>query len=172
MEQVELAELYRRFAPVIYRRCLSILRNTDEAADATQDVFVTLQRKLDTFRGDSEVMTWIYRIATNHCLNLVRSRKTQRRAMASIGAESEQRPRNGRDMAATVERRDLIRRLLGRFDARKVQIVFHHYYDEMTQAEIAQVLGISERAVRKALKKVKDRIKAEGADLTKLGEDQ
>ena len=55
------------------------------------------------------------------------------------------------DPALALERQALLQALLERFDVRKVQIVVHRYCDEMTQSEIADLLGISERAVRKAL---------------------
>src|SRR4030095_536593 len=71
----ELARLYRRLAPVIYSRCLSLLGDEQEARDASHDIFLLVWRKLHTFRGDSDVLTWVYRIATNHCLNRLRTRK-------------------------------------------------------------------------------------------------
>jgi RNA polymerase sigma factor (sigma-70 family) len=63
----------------------------------------------------------------------------------------------GPDVAADLERKRLLAELLERFDERRVQIVLHFYYDEMTQAEISQLLGITERAVRKALKSFLER---------------
>jgi RNA polymerase sigma-70 factor (ECF subfamily) len=156
-----IAQHYRRFAPVIHRRCLALLGDPEEARDATHDVFVTVARKLDTFRGESDPLTWIYRIATNHCLNLIRSRKTRDRALSLFAQE----PRAAVDeqSARQVERQELIAHLLSRFDDRKVQMLVHRYYDDMTQAEIAEVMQVSERTVRKTLKKLGEQL----ADLVK-----
>ena len=151
MTEDRLAGLYRQFAPLIYRRCLGILANEDEAREAVQDVFLLLIRKQTSFRGESEVMTWVYRITTNHCLNRLRSRKTRSRVFDSLEQRSLQDP--GTEPARDIERRDLVLRLLERFDDRRVQIVIHRFYDEMTQVEIAETMGISERAVRKSLQR-------------------
>jgi RNA polymerase sigma-70 factor (ECF subfamily) len=150
----KLVELYRRFASRIYSRCLWILSDREEALDAVQDIFLKLQRKMSSFRGDSEVMTWIYRMATNHCLNRLRSRKAHNRAVERLSRD----PTFGRedDAIARAEKRDLIIRLCRGIRRRKAQMVFHRYYDGMTNAEIARVMGVSERAVRKALKSFLD----------------
>jgi RNA polymerase sigma-70 factor (ECF subfamily) len=151
----KLDELYRRFAPRIYSRCLFILADREEALDAVHDIFLKLERKLPSFRGDSEVMTWIYRIATNHCLNRLRSRKAHDRAVEKLSRV----PTFNRedDAIARAEKRDLIVQLCRGISRRKAQMVFHRYYDGMTHAEIARIMGISDRAVRKALKSFIDK---------------
>ena len=162
-------ELYRQHAPVIHRRCLALLGDVEEARDATHDIFVTLLGKLDSFRGQSSPATWIYRIATNHCLNRLRGRKVRRQALARMIRE-ELPTRTVAPAAVAVERRDLLCHLLGQFDARKVQIVVHAHYDEMTQREIGELMGVSERAVRKTLAKVVRHVRAEGAALDALAD--
>ena len=166
-----LADLYPRAAPVIYRRALALLGDEEQALDAVQDLFVKLHRDLDSYRGEAALLTWIYRVTTNHCLNQLRARHT---AIRSLRCLTEQ-VRCGdawSQPAKQIERRDLLRHLLGRFDRRKVQILVHLHYDGMTQAEIAQVIGISERAVRKAIQRVSDRLDAElGEALAALKEE-
>lgn len=161
------AQLYEQIAPVVYRRSLALLSDREEALDAVHDVFLVVCEKVDTFRGDSDLLTWVYRIATNHCLNRLRARRSRARALQQYERRpaSSASPGAGRvsvDPHAQLERRQLIERLLARFDNRKIQIVVHSYYDEMTQREIATLLGISERAVRKALKRVSDRLTRDG----------
>jgi RNA polymerase sigma-70 factor, ECF subfamily len=146
---------------VIYRRALALLGDDEQALDAVQDLFVKLQRAIGSYRGEASLLTWIYRVTTNHCLNQLRARRTESRALRVLT----DRGGDGRGVtpsaAKQVERRDLLRHLLGRFDARKVQILVHLHYDGMTQAEIAEVMGISERAVRKAVQRVSDRLDAD-----------
>jgi len=159
-----LADLYRQYGPVVYRRALAILADEEDAREAVQDVFLTVQRKWSSFRGESSPMTWIYRVATNHCLNRIRARRTRARAMSELRErESDSRLP---DPAAAVERRELVGRLLRHFDTRKVQILVHRFYDDMTQEEIGRVLGISERAVRKALKKIMEEARIQVGVLT------
>ena len=169
LRDVRISELFVRFAPVIHRRAMALLGDFDEAHDVTQDVFVILLQKIDSFRGDSSIFTWLYRVTTNHCLNVIRARKRRQRALEQLSAETEKSPDPGRAGSA-LERRDLIRFLLSHFDTRKVQVVTHYYYDDMSQAEIGALLGISDRAVRKTLSKVKHKMVALGASMEPLRE--
>ncbi|MBP3886498.1 MAG: RNA polymerase sigma factor [Cellulosilyticum sp.] len=59
----------------IYNICLRLLKEPDEAYDATQEVCIKVWRNLAHFKGDAKLATWIYRIATNTCLDLLRQRK-------------------------------------------------------------------------------------------------
>lgn len=60
----------------VYSFCARMLSDREEAFDMAQDVFLSAYRKLDTFRGDSALSTWLLRIAANRCLNRIRQRKT------------------------------------------------------------------------------------------------
>jgi len=60
----------------VYAFCARMLSDREEALDISQDVFLSAYRKLDTFRGDSSLSTWLLRIAANRCLNRIRQKKT------------------------------------------------------------------------------------------------
>ena len=60
----------------VYAFCARMLSDREEAFDMSQDVFLSAYRKMDTFRGDSTLSTWLLRIAANRCLNRIRQRKT------------------------------------------------------------------------------------------------
>jgi RNA polymerase sigma factor (sigma-70 family) len=59
----------------VFRLCLSFVNNREDAEELTQDVFLEALNRIDTFRQDSQIQTWLYRIAINKSLNLIRSRK-------------------------------------------------------------------------------------------------
>ena len=59
----------------VYAFCTRMLSDREEALDISQDVFLSAYRKLDTFRGDSSLSTWLLRIAANRCLNRIRQKK-------------------------------------------------------------------------------------------------
>jgi RNA polymerase sigma-70 factor, ECF subfamily len=60
--------IYRRHHSRVYSLCLRMLRNTSQAEDLTQEVFVQLYRKLHTFRGDAAITTWLHRLTVNQVL--------------------------------------------------------------------------------------------------------
>jgi RNA polymerase sigma-70 factor (ECF subfamily) len=66
-------QLYRRYSPRVYALCLRIVKNDSEAEDLTQEAFLLLFRKIQTFRGEAKFSTWLHRLATN--VVLVRLRK-------------------------------------------------------------------------------------------------
>jgi len=73
LDSPRLAAIYEEHSRSIYYLALRFLGDPASAEDATHDVFLKAFRKLDQFRGDSGVRTWLYRIAINHCQNLLQS---------------------------------------------------------------------------------------------------
>src|SRR5207248_11746593 len=87
-----LAELYEKHAAAVYDRCRYLLKDDAEAKDALQDVFVKVLGALPEFRAAASPTTWILRIATHHCLNLLRARRALWRdqlRMAQAGRRQE-----------------------------------------------------------------------------------
>src|SRR3954466_15168609 len=67
-------ELYRAHAGRLYSLALRMLGNPADAEDLLQEIFLSAHRKLDSFRGDAALGTWLYRLAMNQILDHVRSR--------------------------------------------------------------------------------------------------
>lgn len=63
----------------VYATCLSFVPNKEDAEDIAQDVFVEVFNSISKFKGESALSTWIYRITTNKCLELIRKRNTKKR---------------------------------------------------------------------------------------------
>lgn len=85
-DEAAFAQLVERNQGPIYRLLLRMLRNPAEAEDVAQDVFVSAFKALDSFRGDSALSTWLYRIAQNHGKNRIKylARRTRDTARAPI----------------------------------------------------------------------------------------
>jgi RNA polymerase sigma-70 factor (ECF subfamily) len=160
-----LAELYEKHAAAVYGRCRYLLKDEAEAKDALQDVFVKVLQGLSGFRSAASPSTWILRIATHHCLNLLRARKALwREQLKAIHAEKRQE-------AESPDRRELVRLLLAAAPEEAQEVAVLYFVDELTQAEIAQELGRSLPTVRKRLREFLDcarealGIELEGGDL-------
>jgi RNA polymerase sigma-70 factor (ECF subfamily) len=142
--------LYREFGPAVYRRCLRLLRDRAAAEDATQDVFVKLIREVDHLQDRATVLPWIYRVATNHCLNLRRNAARQR---SESSDELEVVPdRTGGDPSSYPDRH-LAQTVLSRFDEATQQVAVAVLVDGMELEEVAEVLGISSRTVSRRLQR-------------------
>jgi len=152
---IDVAETYRRHGPMAYRRCRKLLKDEELAHDAMHDVFVQLLRHHDRLE-DRGLSSLVYRIATNVCLNRIRSQKRrpedpQSELLARIAAAD--------DHAAEAERRTGARDLLARIFARQPEstgaIAVMHLVDGMTLDEVAEASGMSVSGVRKRLRKLK-----------------
>lgn len=72
-------QLVEKHKDRVYNTCLGFLRNTEDAEDIAQEVFVKVFNSIATFKGDSSLSTWIYRISVNKSLELLRYRKREKR---------------------------------------------------------------------------------------------
>src|SRR5688572_2181128 len=70
-------ELYKAHAGKLYSLAFRMLGNPADAEDLLQEIFLAAHRKLDGFRGESALGTWLYRLATNQCLDFLRSRASR-----------------------------------------------------------------------------------------------
>lgn len=141
-----LHELYEKHAAAVYGRCRYLLRDDGEARDALQDVFVKALRALPQFREAASPSTWILRIATHHCLNVMRERRAKwREQLKALQADRRQE-------TEPPERRELVRALLSAAPEEAQEVAVLYYVDELTQAEIAQELSRSLPTVRKRLR--------------------
>lgn len=73
LEPAEFAALYQTHSRMVYYLALRFLGNPEKAEDVTHDVFLKVYLKLNEFRGESTMRTWLYRITINHCRNLQQS---------------------------------------------------------------------------------------------------
>ena len=155
-EAVTLEALYERYGHHVYRRCLYLLRDESAAWDATQDVFLKADQGLRTFEGRASHLTWLTRIATHHCLNVIRWRRV-RRGQGTVDASTLESHAAAHDS----ERALLVRDLLGRFDVKTQACAVHYYVDEMSQEEVAAAVGLSVPTVRKRLRRFVEKARRE-----------
>ena len=141
MTEDRLTALYRAYGPVIYARCRRLLGEGSAAEDATQETFMRVHRHLD--KADSrEALGWIYRIATNYCLNEIRNRK--RRAVLD---ERVPEVTAGTSLEQLLADRDLAARIVDRAPEKLRVVAWLHHVDGLDQGEVARVLDISRRTV-------------------------
>lgn len=144
--------LYRAFGPAILRRCARLMRDSADAEDATQEVFLKVCRYLDRLRPGESGLPWVHQIATTVCLNRLRTQARAAAAAERMGsAEAAHAPAFEDRQAAHV--------LLQQFDERTSLIAVYHLVDGMTQEEIAQALGITRRTVYTHLTRFLERAK-------------
>jgi RNA polymerase sigma-70 factor (ECF subfamily) len=151
-------ELYRTHAPRLYGLACRMVGRGD-ADDLLQDIFLTAHRKLGLYRGQSSIGTWLFRLATNQCLDFLRSRGT-RLANLTDGLDDAPLPSGARAGAivGVVDRLDLERALTSLPPGCRTVFVLHDV-EGCEHREIAELLGISDGTSKSQLHKARMRLR-------------
>jgi RNA polymerase sigma-70 factor (ECF subfamily) len=134
-------ELYHCYGRVVYARCRRILGESAAAEDATQETFLRVFRHLAKAPGNDEAIAWIYRIATNYCLNELRGRKIRAQPLDPI------EPAVPLALETLLQNRDQAWHVITGVPEKLRTVAYLHHVDGLEQAEVARVLGISRRTV-------------------------
>ena len=153
-------ELYRAHAGRLYSVATRMLGNTAEAEDLLQEIFLAAHRKLDSFRGDSALGTWLYRLATNLCLDHLRSRSTRSRQVTDALEDDASLADAGAGGLAerAVTRMDLERALAQLPEGCRAAFVLHDV-EGLEHREVAEVLGIAEGTSKSQVHKARLRLR-------------
>lgn len=148
---IDVEALYRRYGPMVLRRCRQMLRHDQQALDAMQDVFVQVLTRKDTL-DDRGLSSLLYRIATNVCLNKILSKSRrpedpETELLTRIAGASADADRS--------EARGVLDKLLGREPDSTGTIAVLHLHDGYTLEEVAKEVGMSVSGVRKRLRKLR-----------------
>ncbi|HKP56654.1 MAG TPA: sigma-70 family RNA polymerase sigma factor [Polyangiales bacterium] len=152
-------DLYQRHGPALVRKARRLLSNQADAQDIVQALFVDLLAS-----GHTDVdLPYLYRAVTHRCLSLLRDQKNRARLLAREEPALRGVVRTRCDDEAIGI--DLIAKVLAELDARSAELLVYRYFDDLSQDEIAELVGVSRKTVGKLLQTVRavvSRVRAEG----------
>jgi RNA polymerase sigma factor (sigma-70 family) len=157
---IDVEDFYRRYGPMVLRRCQKLLRSDAQAQDAMQDVFVSVLAHEERLEATAPAGL-LLRIATNVCLN--RLRTTRRRPESSDDDLLVRIAATGQDSEGLLAARGMLARLFGGegpLAASSQTIAVMHLVDGMTLEEVAAEAGMSVSGVRKRLRTLRARLEA------------
>lgn len=152
---MDVEALYQRYGAMVMRRCRQLLRDEDQALDATQDVFVQLLEHRSRLKADFP-SSLLYRIATNLCLNRIRDR---RRRGETADEELLNSIADWDETEGRLAARSVLDRLFRRERESTRTIAVLHFVDGLTLEEVALDVGLSVSGVRKRLRGLRERLK-------------
>ena len=149
----EFEQLYADYSALIVAHCARLLRDGPSAEDATQDVFLRVRRYAGQLPDRTEIRPWLFRVATNHCLNELRNREVRRR----YAPELQHEPMRNHEESMTA--RGDARRFLACLPQRAREVAWLTYVEGMRQGEVATTLGVSRRTVVTHLSELRAQIR-------------
>lgn len=156
--------LYDRYAKMVYNKCLGFAKDSDEAQDLTQDVFLKLFVKLASFKGKSKFSTWLYAFTYNHCVNYVTRNTAKKIEKKSVDYEDvnykdfEHYEEEAFSQEMNQMKIENLKRALDLIAPEQKMILLLKYQDAMSIKELQDVLDIGESAVKMRLKRAKDKL--------------
>lgn len=138
------AELYRQFAPAVFRFCRRAMPSREDAEDATSEVFLKVRGKLDQYDASRPFNAWLYRVAANHCWDMLRRRRVrQDLETGEIETMPLEHPDPGQLERLMAERSAAhVRKGLEQLPSRTRMALTLRYYADMSYDEIAEALGV------------------------------
>ena len=144
--------LYRKYAPSLFWVCKRYTRNSEDAEDMVQQVFVKVQQNLAGFRSRSGIYTWMYRIAVNECIQMFRKRKFESDEVPAFEEAIPLFPEKALDAKLVLEK------IMGNSDPQTVEILFLLYLEGMKQEEAAEMLKISRTTLNRKITAFKSKM--------------
>lgn len=175
-DQSAFTELVRLYDRSVLRIALRLLRSPEDARDAYQEAFLKVYRKLDSFRFQCRFQTWLYRIATNVCLDHMRRRRARPEIRVTENAEPDRlsplqiaadaRPVSSPErMAASVEIAERIQGALETLSDRERLVFTLRHYEGMRLRAIGDMCSMSEEAAKHCLFRATRKLRKELHDV-------
>jgi RNA polymerase sigma-70 factor (ECF subfamily) len=147
---MEFEEIYALYAPGIYRVCLAYVNDHEHARDLTQESFIAVWQNLSSFRNESKISTWIFRIATNNCLRTIERSKRIRTTALPVDLPSVQEE-------TKEEKLNFLYQCISGLEETE-RIIISLVLEGLPQAEIAAIVGLSEGNTRVKIHRIKDKL--------------
>jgi RNA polymerase sigma-70 factor (ECF subfamily) len=153
-------ELYRTHSGRLFSVACRMVGNTADAEDLLQEIFLTAHRKLEGFRGESSLGTWLYRLATNQCLDFLRSRAARAGQITdALDDDPTIADASSKGLAdQTVTKMDLERALARLPEGCRAAFVLHDI-EGLEHREVGQALGIAEGTSKSQVHKARLRLR-------------
>jgi RNA polymerase sigma-70 factor (ECF subfamily) len=145
----------------VFRLLLRMLGDRAEAEDLAQEVFISIFKAIEGFRGESQLSTWVYRVAANHCRNRIKYLARRRR---HLGGEFDEEIEVGKDVAGAPQRPTAPDRLLEAretestlqagllaLDEEQRELLVLREVEHLSYEEIMEILGLPEGTVKSRL---------------------
>lgn len=160
-----------RYQRPVYQAAFWILRRPEDASDVTQTVFLKAAERIADYDPRFKFFSWIYRIAVNEALNL--KRRSERDEALDDDADRPDENRAGPESSFDQQQRErALRAALARLSRNDRAVIVMRHFQELSYAEMAELLGVAEKTVNSRLFEARSRLRALLVDLERAGHGQ
>lgn len=155
-------KLYDRYAQKVYRKCLSILKNENDAQDIAQDILTKTFLKIGSFKGDSSFSTWLYHITYNTCIDFLKKQQAERKRQEKLqllDTNPDYEIENTEQREALEVKIDHLENVFSRLDPNEQSLLLMKYQDGLKIEEISNLLQVSNGAVKMRLMRTRDKLR-------------
>jgi len=160
-------ELYKEYSKLSFNIALQYLQNNEDAEEVVQDVFLSVYNNLQSFKQQSSYSTWIYMITINKSLDLIKSKQRKKRfayVQSIFHSESNELKYEGIEMnhpGVLLEHKEELKIVFEAINSlkenQKTAIILHKI-EKLSQAQIAEIMGISQKAVESLVQRAKSKL--------------
>ena len=153
-----LGQLYSRYMPMVYGLCLKYLQQVEDAEDAVIDIYEELFRKIHHYQIDS-FRTWLYSVAKNHCLQLLRKEKNMTFEEIDTADMESDAFEHLIDVADDTEKEEALTYCLTTLAEEQRQCIVHFFFDDFSYADIVEKTGYALNKVKSYIQNGKRNLK-------------
>lgn len=168
-DQAAFQELMKRYKDTVFFTALKMVNNRDDAEDLTMDAFGKAFKNIDRYNSNFAFSTWLFRIATNNCIDFIRKKK-----LDTMSLDQPMDNENGDDFKVNIESGDMtpeeglikdqrvisVRSVVKKLKPKYRQLIEMRYYEELSYEEIAQQLDLPLGTVKAQLYRAKELLSA------------
>ncbi len=159
-EEAAFRELIEEYGQLVFRTCMGILHDRQDADDVTQEVFIEVFRSVDRFRADARISTWLYRIALNKSLNYLRDNRRHRDSLVSreataAGLSAAVSGEGPLETLQAKERKEILERTLSSLPEKQKKAFVLSKYEDLSYKQISEVMKLSVSSVESLIFRAK-----------------
>ena len=139
----------------VFNIAYSFVGCADDAEDLAQEALLQVYRRISSFRGDSDLSTWVYRVTVNVCVGKLRRRRPQPASLEEIGADSVVQIEDPSPRVLESEQQGIVRRAVAELPPKLSAPVILHYFQGLNYEQIAEVLGLPLGTVKSRINRAK-----------------
>ena len=148
---MDFEQIYSLYSPQIFRVCMGYINDREQAKDLTQETFISVWKNLSTFRNQSKISTWIFRIATNNCLRALE--RSKRVMTTELPFHLPDQPHE----ETQEEKLTFLYNCIAELEETE-RIIISLVLEDLPQAEIAVIVGLSTVNTRVKIHRIKEKL--------------